>query len=257
MTQPTRSRTANTSRAADRVAAALAERIAGVFEAIEQIAADLRELAAAAQRAQNALRRSDLVPLRRGIDAALAAEPRLVTGAGVVLAPELLADATLWLDWWTTGPAGPPHPLRPNLDPASAWFYDYTRAPWFTGPRDRDERAIVGPYVDIGGTDDYTLTLTMPVRLDGEFLGVAGCDIAIDGLERIVREHTRRLGAQAILVNDEPRVIASSIAQAHPGSLFAPAPGSPFERHGAHQCPGLPWTLLIADPPAADRTAVP
>jgi Methyl-accepting chemotaxis protein-like, first PDC sensor domain len=246
MTRAASSRTADTRRAADSVAAALAGRVTGVFDAIERIAIDLSNLAATARRAGDPLHRSDLAPLRRAIDAALAAEPRLVIGAGVVLAPELLADAGLWLEWWTTASAGPPQPLRPNLDPASAWFYDYTRAPWFAGPRDRDQRAIVGPYVDIGGTDDYTLTLTLPVRLEHDFLGVAGCDIAIDSLERVVREQTRRLGAQVIMVNDEPRVIASSIAQAYPGSLFAAAPGSPFERHTAHPCPGLPWTLIVA-----------
>jgi hypothetical protein len=141
---------------------------------------------------------------------------------------------------------GPPQPLRPNLDPASVWFYDYTEAEWFTAPRDTAQRSLVGPYVDIGGTNDYMLTLTMAARLGTEFLGVAGADIAIDSLELVVRQHTRRLGAHAILVNTEGRVIASSTGQAHPGALLSASRAPLLERHSASACPGLPLTLLVA-----------
>ena len=36
------------------------------------------------------------------------------------------------------------------------------------------ERAITGPYVDYLCTDQYTLTFTAPLVVDGRFLGVAG-----------------------------------------------------------------------------------
>ena len=104
----------------------------------------------------------------------------------MVFAPGVLADAPRWLEWWRSAPrrrAGVPR--RVSLDPADPDFYDYERAEWFTTPRDTGERWIAGPFVDHSGTNEHILTLTLPVVRDGAFLGVAGADIAVGGIEAV------------------------------------------------------------------------
>ena len=44
-------------------------------------------------------------------------------------------------------------------------------------------RHLTGPYVDYVCTDDYTITVTTPVRVDGEMVGVVGTD-ALRGADR-------------------------------------------------------------------------
>jgi hypothetical protein len=91
----------------------------------------------------------------------------LIMGTGVVIAPGLLADAPMWLEWWRAGPGETPSALKLDLDPTSLGFYDYTQAEWYVAPSGGSSRAVVGPFVDFGGTNEYTLAVTVPVTSAG------------------------------------------------------------------------------------------
>ena len=107
---------------------------------------------------------------------------QLAVGLGLVVAPR--AERPLRLEWWQVDPEGGRlRTLEPDLRPTSMGYYDYTATEWFDVPRRTGRRHVVGPYVDVHGTGRYLLTLTEPVVVDGEFVGVAGADVSVRRFE--------------------------------------------------------------------------
>ncbi|WP_143737398.1 cache domain-containing protein [Microbispora sp. GKU 823] len=196
----------------DRAAAALArvrETAEGVFEALREV----RDAAVACVLPAGGTRRpvvADLAALRPLLWARLrggalpAHLPALIAGIGFIAAPGLLADAPWYLEWWQENPSGDPVQLLRNMDPASSAFYDYTHWDWYAGPFSGAERTICGPYVDYLCTDEYSLTLSVPVRPGGASAGVAAAGR--------VRPAVRGRGA--------------------PGAAGDPGPGVPGQRGG-------------------------
>jgi DNA-binding FadR family transcriptional regulator len=164
------------------------------------------------------VRHDDLDALRPAILAILTDHADLAGGAGVITAPDVLSDASLWLEWWWTSPWAVPERLRVNLDPEAPDFYDYTTAVWYARALESGTPQAVGPYVDHFCTGDYTITLSVPVEANGHFVGVAAADILVSSLERQV---VPALGAGALL-GANGRVIASASADLPPGTLAPP-----------------------------------
>jgi len=196
-----------------------------LFGVLERLAAELARVAAAHD---GVPRRDDLATLRPAIFEALAAHRDLAAGAGVITAPGVLADAPLWLEWWWTTQAGTPDQLRVNLDPAAPDFYDYTVADWYSSAE--RETAVTGPYVDYFCTGEYTITLSVPVLLDGRLLGVAAADVLAGSLERLVMPHLLALDSPVALFSPDGRLIAASSGDVPPdlhvpeGSAALPSP---------------------------------
>jgi hypothetical protein len=161
------------------------------------------------------LRRADVETLRPEIFALLAEHEDLLNGAGVVTAPGLLADAPRWLEWWW-GPG--PEPLRVNLDPAAPDFYDYTTTEWFAAT----EPTMSGPYVDYACTNEYAITLSVPVP----GFGVAAADVLVANLERRVLPALVAIDRPAALTNGDGRIIASNAAALAPGLRVGGRPGA-------------------------------
>lgn len=162
----------------------------------------------------------------------------VAVGLGIILEPGTLASHPLRLEWWQWTPAREaPVPLEVDLHPDSVGFYDYVAADWFAVPRRTRARHVVGPYVDVHGTDRYLLTFTMPIEVDGEFLGVAGADVPVTRFESVV---LGRLGGHdAVLANAEGRVVVSTSSRWVTGCLLPDEdhrPGVPL--------PQLPWELV-------------
>ncbi len=165
---------------------------------------------------------------------------QLAVGLGLVVAPR--AERPLRLEWWQVDPdGGRLRTLEPDLRPTSMGYYDYTATEWFDVPRRTGRRHVVGPYVDVHGTGRYLLTLTEPVVVDGEFVGVAGADVSVRRFET----HLLRLLGPApgtfVLVNDEDRVVLSTAPQWLVGELVVPGEVSPGP---AADVAGTPWRLL-------------
>lgn len=168
-----------------------------------------------------------------------------LVGAGFVAAPRALADAAYWLEWVTTDHdvAQPVvGPLDAQTDPEADDFRDYTALAWFSGPRDDGEAHVTGPYVDYLCTDEYTLTFTQPVVVDGAFVGVVGADLFARSMEAAVLPVMGRLRGPSVLVNAAGRVVAACRSAWVTGDLVREVPAG-WQRHA---CAALPFALLVA-----------
>lgn len=224
------------------VICAAIERIFATVAEVRRLVLDSHAAAVAAGRSYD---EPDVAGLAPALVELLGASGQLAVGLGVILEPGTLPSRRLRLEWWQRPPGtDQPVALEVDLHPDSVGFYDYLSADWFAVPRRTRARHVVGPYVDVHGTDRYLLTLTMPVEVDGAFLGVAGADVPISAFERTVLPG---LGAgEAVLANDEGRVVVSTSSSWVTGALL-PERG----RRPGLRLDGLPWELV--EPPLPER----
>jgi hypothetical protein len=153
--------------------------------------------------------REDLSALDDGFHALIARFGQLICGVGAVPARDVLADVSLWLQWWTNEPAGPTF-LDCDWDPQSPSFYDYPEAEWFREPTARLEPWTAGPFFDAGGANIHLVTVSAPVLVDGRAIGVAAADMAVDQIHALCRPALQRVGARAVLVSRDGRIVSSS-----------------------------------------------
>lgn len=158
----------------------------------------------------------------------LGAPGALIIGAGFVASPGFISDAEWHLAWWLghgntfgVGTADPAlRRLEAEEDPASESFRDYTTLEWWRVPVSSGLPHITGPYVDYLCTDDYTLTLTIPVTHAGALIGVAGADIYVNDIERALLPHVRAIDGRATLVNASRRVVVSTDPHRPTGAIL-------------------------------------
>ncbi|MFC3574045.1 cache domain-containing protein [Streptomyces yaanensis] len=189
-----------------------------VFDAVAETRADTTALLTRVAGQGRRPATVDLARLRPGLHARLARQ-ELVSGVGFVAAPGLLSDVPAWLEWWQSGADGDVRPLLLDLDPAHSAYSDYTHWDWFALPRDTGRRAVAGPYVDYLCSDEYSLTLSAPVHMEGRFAGVAAADVYLRHFEAAVLPLLRGLPRSAHLVNARGRVAASADPAHLAGSL--------------------------------------
>lgn len=230
-------------------AARVREAAEGVFEALREVRdatiACLRTSAGRPVKGDLAALRPLLWARLRGVPAHL---PALIAGIGFIAAPGLLADAPWYLEWWQENPSGEPVQLLRDLDPASSAFYDYTHWDWYTGPLSGAERTVCGPYVDYLCTDEYSLTLSVPVVAEGAFAGVAAADVFVRRFEAAVLPALRGIPGPAFLVNAGGRVVASTTAAWITGSVYRGAEGFAVRQVG-----DLPLSLVTGTTAGAGR----
>ncbi|MFG2385626.1 cache domain-containing protein [Streptomyces avermitilis] len=238
-----------------RVAAQVRSALEAVFVVVEETRADTEALLARVAGLERRPATVDLAGLRPGLHLRLARQ-ELVSGVGFVAAPGLLGDVPTWLEWWQTGADGALRPLLLDLDPGQSAYSDYTHWDWFALPRDTGRRAVAGPYVDYLCSEEYSLTLSAPVRVEGRFAGVAAADVYLRHFERAVMPLLQRLPGPAHLVNARGRVAASADPAHLAGSLtkgpdFAAVltQGRPEHFDGLHlmPCDGIPLVLVMAE----------
>lgn len=195
-----------------------------VFRSVTAVRDDaLRSHRAARERGEPMCDR-DITAIRGPLLDLLGREDEIAVGLGMIVAPGVLADRSLRLEWWQADPDREvPVWLEVDLHPHSVGFYDYAAAEWFVVPQRTGRRHVVGPYVDVHGTDRYLLTLTEPVLADGQFLGVAGADVPVARFETLVLRELGDLAADVVVVNAEDRVVLSTSARWLTGLRLDPA----------------------------------
>jgi hypothetical protein len=217
-----------------------------VSEVVERVFVTVAEVRDAVLRPSAAAGLAAGRPVLDGDVRELLHEPgQLAVGLGLVVAPQPERGLPLRLEWWQVDPdGGRLRTLEPDLRPTSLGYYDYTATSWFDVPRRTGTRHVVGPYVDVHGTGRYLLTLTEPVVVDGEFVGVAGADVSVRRFETHLLARLGRLPSAFVLLNDEDRVVLSTAPRWLGGGLVPPAAG--LDGPGA-EVPGVPWRLRLVD----------
>lgn len=154
----------------------------------------------------------------------------LADGAGYIFNPDSIAIAEQLIQWQVRSQAGGYEPYGFVYDEDSTEYYDFMRLPWFDAARRTGRATLAGPYLDYLGVDDYVLTATVPIVLSGGvFVGLAGADIQVGVLERIVLSRCRGLRIPVALVAAEDRIVCSNSAHYLPGDRL-PAGGDTARR---------------------------
>ena len=168
-------------------------------------------------------------------------EPRIpVYGAGFVAASDLLSGVRQHLSWWQ-GPG------RDKLALAARGFnkeqLDYREFEWYRVPMETGEPHIAGPSVDYLCCDEYTMTASMPVMIDGHFVGITGLDLLLDHVERDLAPQLRGEPGPITLVTDLDRVVISTDIDIETGaSMYRRTLPKSTQRR---RCGSLPLTLLV------------
>ncbi len=191
------------------------ETVGRVTGIVEGLFSDLGDLVACAERVLDGPRpvTDDLKLLDPLAQAALGRADGLIVGAGFVAAAGVLDDSEYWLQWWSdydTPRTWVPRQLQVEIDPHSESFNDYTTLPWFKSPRADGRRHVTGPYVDFLCTDEYTLTLTVPIFAGSRFSGVVGADVYARVMESVIAPVLADLEGPSALLNAVGRVVTAS-----------------------------------------------
>lgn len=212
--------------AVDDCAHAVEATFSGMFRQIEQWRDQLEELCDARDGVLSSADVDELV--EQLVTAQLGRDDALIIGAGFVATPGFLSDTDWHLAWWLgrsntfgLGNADPSvRRLAATEDPAAEDFRDYTELEWWRVPTTTGAPHITGPYVDYLCTDDYTLTLTMPVRGGGRMIGLAGADLYVNDIERALLPFVRSIGQPATILNASGRVVVSTDPHRATGSVL-------------------------------------
>ncbi|MEU1973091.1 cache domain-containing protein [Microbacterium sp. NPDC019599] len=200
-------------------AVAIAARVADTIDAIFATIEGWRELLETRLAAGLELAAAELDPLVESFALPAVTNDTLLTGAGFVAAPGALSDVRWHLAWWLRG-TDAPRRLATIDDPSHEQFRDYTALEWWRIPARSGARHLTGPYVDYLCTDDYAVTITTPVRLGDDMVGLVGIDALVDRLERELLPILRAAGGDASLVNTSGRIVTSTDGSREPGSIL-------------------------------------
>lgn len=151
-----------------------------------------------------------------------------VHGMGVLAEVELVTGSPYWMVWWRKDTTGLHVDTHHVLDPEREDFYDYAQGEVYTSTKRTLQPFASGPYIDYGGVDDYTLTLSVPIMKDGQFVGVAAVDMLVSDLERWFAPWLAAEKGATALLNSDDRVIISNLVTSH--TVKMPKKGSSKRR---------------------------
>ena len=202
------------------IAASVQDHLAAAWSDLSAIAAAACSLLDEAESQGRRPGRGDLAAIRASLQECLRRPEPAVDGVGIATAAGYLEDSAYWLEWWRRGRGDNLEFVAHSLNPHRDAFYDYSSRPWFTAPAASRKTTVTGPYVDVGGTNTSTVTLSLPLFTREGFAGVAGADIAAARFEQFLVGPGHRL-RPVVLTNAALRVISSNSADYLPGDLLS------------------------------------
>lgn len=201
------------------LAAAITEFVQGIGNDLSRVRADMQALLAVVEREGRRPSRADLEGIRESLQAWLRAPDHPMDRIGVATAVGYLTDSPYWMEWWGADNRGNLEFVGHSLNPQRDTFYDYSARSWFSIPQVSGTAAVIGPYVDFGGINSYTYTVTIsiPVATARGFAGIAGADILAEKFERFLPAAGNQ--EPVVLINADLRIIASNMSSFLPGDL--------------------------------------
>lgn len=168
-------------------------------------------------------------------------------GYGFVAAPGIVDGRDRYLCWFQRSDRDVRR-LQLNFDVEDVNVYDYLDMDWYTRTEETRQPVIHGPWVDYTGSDQYVLTLAVPVVLDGEFVGICGSDVVMTRLEVELVPVLRHLVEEAFLVNSNRQVVVSNSPRWIPGDRLRTHPLEHREDYAtvAPVVDGSGWALATA-----------
>ncbi|WP_102159058.1 cache domain-containing protein [Zhihengliuella halotolerans] len=145
---------------------------------------------------------------------ALEAPGSVLVGAGFIAAEDVLSNARWHMAWWQ----GASKLRLMSVSPAEAGEI-YVRREWFTTPLELRRPHITGPYVDFLCTDEYTVTLSVPLLAPDPY-GIVGADMFVAQLEPTVGPLLASISPTASLVNRSGRVLVSADPRIAAGTVL-------------------------------------
>lgn len=130
-----------------------------------------------------------------------------VHGAGFIAAIDLLPDTRGHLAWWQVEDR---RRLLLASQSVNKEYIDYRELEWYRVPLSTGLPHVARPYVDYLCSDEYTITIAVPVLSEETPLGVAGLDLLVSAVERELTPRFSALGQQVALVNSVGRVVVST-----------------------------------------------
>ncbi len=227
---------------ADQAAAIIADYFRPPILALEALAAPIAEqIAAELARGPMSANKLDalVAPFADELFASIEAP---VYGAGFIAALDLLSDSRSHLAWWQGADR---RKLILAAQTVNKERIDYSELEWFRVPLLSGVSHVAGPYVDYLCSDEYTITIATPVRVDGAFVGVLAFDLLIDTVERQLTPLLRDLGAHVTLVNGVSRVVVSTDAEWATGDVIR---NGTIEGHTRISCDGIALDVLVGRP---------
>lgn len=148
---------------------------------------------------------------------------RPLYGAGFCGSDALVSDGNP-LAWWQ----GPDRHLLASstFGPGQAAI-DLERLEWYRVPRQTGDYHVAGPFVDYLCSNEITLTSTIPVVIDGVFLGVACADVLVATVEEMLMPSIEGIDGAA-LVNSNGRVVVSTDPDHETGDRYVGADGADY-----------------------------
>ncbi|MEO5319943.1 cache domain-containing protein [Arthrobacter sp. CC3] len=226
-----------------RTAQAVSSSIERVFEDLQAVAS---ELIAASEHMPAVPESTDFSFLQPLFEDLLVRSSPLIEGGGIAYQPGSLRDAEYWLEWWRMQPTGRPKFIGHDLNPGSIRYYDYATRDWFKVPAAAGHPVAVGPYIDMGGIDVNTVTLTVPART-GHGTHVLGCDLSLSALEAIFLRAIRTPEPSVVLVGRNGRIIASNSPRLLIGTRADVDAATDTVPVAPEKYDVLPWNLLVTN----------
>jgi hypothetical protein len=196
----------NTTPEVVRAANALTSWVSGIATAIKDLAKDVASLLECNLAGKSKVNQAALTGLD-GIARSFLIKNAIAVGAGAFFAAASVEDGGQAFEWWSRKESGALGRLDFDRTPGSDRYYDYEHLPYFTTAASTGEQTVWGPYIDYLGADEYIMTFTAPFSINGQFAGVAGCDIRLTDLERLIMPNLLGIPGDAALVNASNRVI--------------------------------------------------
>lgn len=172
-------------------------------------------------------------------------ENAVVDGCGLIFAHSALGTENGHLEWWVREEESRFARYSFGVVPGGDRYYDYDHHEWFMRAFEEGVAALVGPYIDYLGVEEYVVTLTIPAEVGERRIGAIGNDIQVRDLESELLPELFHADRDLALIGAHGHVLVSTSSRWLPGAHV------PREATGVSRIPVGPEStrvhLLVAD----------